>query len=300
MSSPLHRRCWICPRCGFHRWRCELLSYLCQLLWKSYIDFETEIGQFDRARDLYKRLLQRTQHVKVWISYAQFEAALESEEALAEARAIYEQADKELKKSEDKSERLLLLESWVQFEQTHGTAATVRSIQAKLPKKLKKKREILRDDGTNEGWEEYFEYVYPDEQNTQSLKVCSVLDLPLHVQSVCADHGEGLRVEDEDAANATEATAAATAGWRSRSRRWGTGSRGRGVICSMHCTFISVQKQSTLSLRAGHRGQLITYLIESVQHRFQRVLRHFKRHALVTGNLVHRCGLPSNLRIHGR
>ena len=44
-----------------------------EILWKAYIDFEIEQEETDRARDLYKRLLHRTQHVKVWLSYAQFE-----------------------------------------------------------------------------------------------------------------------------------------------------------------------------------------------------------------------------------
>ena len=44
-----------------------------EILWKAYIDFEIEQEETDRARDLYKRLLQRTQHVKVWLSFAQFE-----------------------------------------------------------------------------------------------------------------------------------------------------------------------------------------------------------------------------------
>lgn len=36
-----------------------------QVLWKSYIDFEIEQEEFENTRNLYKRLLQRTQHVKV-------------------------------------------------------------------------------------------------------------------------------------------------------------------------------------------------------------------------------------------
>ena len=44
-----------------------------EILWKAYIDFEIEEEETDKARDLYKRLLQRTQHVKVWLSFAQFE-----------------------------------------------------------------------------------------------------------------------------------------------------------------------------------------------------------------------------------
>ena len=48
-----------------------------EILWKAYIDFEAEQEETDRARDLYKRLLNRTQHVKVWLSFAQFELQVE-------------------------------------------------------------------------------------------------------------------------------------------------------------------------------------------------------------------------------
>ena len=43
-------------------------------VWKAYIDFEVENGQIGKARDLYHSLLQRTKHVKVWASFAKFEA----------------------------------------------------------------------------------------------------------------------------------------------------------------------------------------------------------------------------------
>ena len=36
-----------------------------EILWKTYIDFEVEHGETERARDLYYRLLERTSHVKV-------------------------------------------------------------------------------------------------------------------------------------------------------------------------------------------------------------------------------------------
>lgn len=41
---------------------------------QAFIDFETAEGEFERARALYERLLDRTKHLKVWISYAEFEA----------------------------------------------------------------------------------------------------------------------------------------------------------------------------------------------------------------------------------
>ncbi len=43
------------------------------MLWKAYIDFEIGEGQRARTRELYNRLLTRTGHVKVWLSYAEFE-----------------------------------------------------------------------------------------------------------------------------------------------------------------------------------------------------------------------------------
>ena len=45
-----------------------------ELLWKAYIDFETEEGEREKARALYERLIALSGHVKVWISYALFEA----------------------------------------------------------------------------------------------------------------------------------------------------------------------------------------------------------------------------------
>lgn len=36
-----------------------------EVLWKSYIDFEVDESEFDKARDLYHRLLTRTNHPKV-------------------------------------------------------------------------------------------------------------------------------------------------------------------------------------------------------------------------------------------
>ena len=45
-----------------------------ETLWKAYIDFEIAIGSREGARALYERLLEKTEHVKVWMSYAKFES----------------------------------------------------------------------------------------------------------------------------------------------------------------------------------------------------------------------------------
>jgi len=52
------------------------------LLLQAYIDFEISEGEYDRTRELYKRLLDRTKHLKVWISCAKFEASAVEEQKL--------------------------------------------------------------------------------------------------------------------------------------------------------------------------------------------------------------------------
>jgi len=42
-------------------------------VWRAYVEFECARRERARARVLYERLLDRTSHVKVWLSYARFE-----------------------------------------------------------------------------------------------------------------------------------------------------------------------------------------------------------------------------------
>ena len=60
-------------------------------MWKAYIDFEINLEEYDKTRDLYERLLKRTQHVKVVffiiISYIDFEINLEEYD---KTRDLYE------------------------------------------------------------------------------------------------------------------------------------------------------------------------------------------------------------------
>jgi hypothetical protein len=89
-----------------------------ELLWKQYIDFEENEGEFERTRALYERLLEKTDHVKVWISYAHFEINVPDEEeeeqegeeeklsdaAKARARKVFERAYKSMKDRDLKEE----------------------------------------------------------------------------------------------------------------------------------------------------------------------------------------------------
>ncbi|KAI8629111.1 cell cycle control protein [Xylariaceae sp. FL1651] len=154
-----------------------------ELLWKAYIDFEEEEGEYDKTRDLYERLLQKTDHVKVWISYAHFEINIPedeedeseerpvSEEAKARARKVFDRAHKSMKEKELKEERVSLLNAWLSFERTHGSADDVEKVQKQMPRKTKRRRRL--EDDT---FEEYIDYVFPadDEQKQDISKILAM------------------------------------------------------------------------------------------------------------------------------
>uniref|UniRef100_A0A8C9NQ13 Crooked neck-like protein 1 n=1 Tax=Serinus canaria TaxID=9135 RepID=A0A8C9NQ13_SERCA len=150
-----------------------------EVLWKSYIDFEIEQEEYEKTRNLYRRLLQRTQHVKVWISLAQFELSAAGQgERLQRCRQIYEEANKAMRSCEEKEERVMLLESWRSFEEEFGTDATKERIDKLMPEKIKKRRKLQAEDGSDAGWEEYYDYIFPeDTANQPNLKLLAMAKL---------------------------------------------------------------------------------------------------------------------------
>ena len=117
-----------------------------EVLWKAYIDFEIKHKQVDRTRSLYTRLLERTKHVKVWISRAQFEATTASD--IGAARAVFQEADKYFQTAEEaQEERVMLLEAWRDFEKVHGTDDSLAAVTKTMPKRVKKKRLLKAEDG---------------------------------------------------------------------------------------------------------------------------------------------------------
>jgi crooked neck len=140
-----------------------------ELVWKAYIDFEEYEEEYDRARKLYERLLQKTDHVRVWINYARFEINVPdaddnqtdedrpvSEEAKARARKVFERAHAIFKDKEMKEERVDLLNAWKSFEQTHGSPEDIEKIEKQMPRRERKRRRIEED-----RFEEYIDYIFP-------------------------------------------------------------------------------------------------------------------------------------------
>jgi len=150
-----------------------------ELLWKAYIDFEEGEGEYERTRALYERLLEKTDHVKVWTSWAQLEIGIpdsEAEEnadedkpvsdaAKARARAIFERAHKRMKDKDLKEDRVALLNAWKSFEAIHGSPEDQENIAKQMPRKVKKRRKLDDD-----SFEEYVDYIFPaDDESAAKL-----------------------------------------------------------------------------------------------------------------------------------
>eukprot|EP00310_Coccolithus_braarudii_P026009 CAMPEP_0183337974 /NCGR_PEP_ID=MMETSP0164_2-20130417/5431_1 /TAXON_ID=221442 /ORGANISM="Coccolithus pelagicus ssp braarudi, Strain PLY182g" /LENGTH=743 /DNA_ID=CAMNT_0025507747 /DNA_START=8 /DNA_END=2237 /DNA_ORIENTATION=- len=162
-----------------------------EMLWKSYIDLEISQGEWERTRALYRNLLERTKHVKVWLSFAAFErdaGEIEAEAALEEAdnakagekRAeakvaadeVFTEAEAHFKDSGQKEERVLVLEAWRVMLDEVGDRGDAAELAARMPKRVKRKRQVVTDDGEAAGWEEYYDYIFPEEEaKAPNLKI---------------------------------------------------------------------------------------------------------------------------------
>ncbi|KAF2722821.1 Pre-mRNA-splicing factor clf1 [Polychaeton citri CBS 116435] len=150
-----------------------------ELVWKAFIDFEEEEGEFERTRELYERLLQKTDHVKVWTSYAQFElnapstpdaqeteAASEgvgfSATAKARARTVFNRAHNLYKLQSLVDERVALLNTWKAFEDENGSEEDREKLAKMLPRRVKKRRRLDDD-----SFEEYLDWVFPTDDEAK-------------------------------------------------------------------------------------------------------------------------------------
>jgi crooked neck len=137
---------------------------------------------------LYERLLERTSHVKVYISYALMEAStlgggededgneIEGEAGNEEmARGVFERGYKDLRARGEKEDvshhlmcsdvaddqRALLLEAWKTFEEQYGTDAEKAHVQELMPTTRKRWRKAADGSGA---LEEYWDIAFPDDE----------------------------------------------------------------------------------------------------------------------------------------
>lgn len=202
-----------------------------EMVWKTYINVEISYKKFNNVRKLYEVLLEKTRHIKVWLSFAKFEQDLLEFE---NSRDIFERAYNYFKESKMKEERLMILENWVKTEENNlekfqsgnlvalnineeneeddeekekntgsildqlaveekiasfdfelncqKTIEVLKNLNKRKPDKIKKRRKIANnftkessvayndmviEENDDDGWEEYYEYIFPDDEETK-------------------------------------------------------------------------------------------------------------------------------------
>lgn len=103
------------------------------------------------------------------------------------ARAVVSRGERVLKDAQDTDARAMLLEHAVTIEKQYGDTASVDAAQKRLPQKVKRKRQIVDDAGEDQGFEEYTEFIFPEDgraaqgklkilQNAQAWKARKIAD----------------------------------------------------------------------------------------------------------------------------
>jgi crooked neck len=64
-------------------------------------------------------------------------------------------------------------QAWRAFEMRAGSSAeALEAVTKKMPRRVKRKREIVTEDGSSAGMEEYYDYIFPEEDaNAPNLKI---------------------------------------------------------------------------------------------------------------------------------
>ncbi|PPQ94647.1 hypothetical protein CVT25_009378 [Psilocybe cyanescens] len=188
-----------------------------EILWKAYIDFETEEGERENARSLYERLLLLSSLVNVWISYALFEAEPipisreqwdeDDERPMAPgnpelARNTFKRGYQDLKHQELKEERISLLEAWKMHEERFGTPEEIQKVEAMKPSRGKR-RHIEQETGRMvEDWQ----WIFPDDEretNPTSFKFLQVAHAWKKAQEI-KESTEALTVPPNNEGNEVE------------------------------------------------------------------------------------------------
>ena len=102
----------------------------------------------------------------------------ELSDRIQNARNVYQKAYNSLKANDAKEERVVLLDSMLSFEESYGTENDVENVKKRMPKSVKKRRRLMDEYGEPSGWEEYYDYIFPDdEEEKPSLKLLEMAHL---------------------------------------------------------------------------------------------------------------------------
>ncbi|KAL0291528.1 UNVERIFIED_CONTAM: Crooked neck-like protein 1, partial [Sesamum radiatum] len=121
--------------------------------WSKFAELERSLAETERARALFELAIDQPaldMPELLWKESDLRESDYEQKrKCLQRARAVFERALSYFRTSapELKEERAMLLEEWLNMESSFGKVGDVDLVRAKLPKKLKKRRQIETEDG---------------------------------------------------------------------------------------------------------------------------------------------------------
>lgn len=77
------------------------------------------------------------------------------------ARRVFERANQSLKMAAgEKEERVMLLEAWRDFEKQNGDEESLKVVEDKMPRRIKKRRKMVSEDGVSIFFLLFFSLIY--------------------------------------------------------------------------------------------------------------------------------------------
>ena len=138
-------------------------------IWKRLIQIETKLGHTDQVRDLFKRLLLKTSHVKVWLAFSDFEVGLKNYSA---AEQILEDAILRLKSSPEGRARCLARILVVAAAAGAGEAK-IKELQLRQARKITRKKGDL----------EIVTFEFPDDVGSRDKANVKLLEFAKRLKS---------------------------------------------------------------------------------------------------------------------
>ncbi|KAK6464680.1 cell cycle control protein [Scheffersomyces coipomensis] len=155
-----------------------------ETLWISFIQYYQDEMKYDEARQLYRKLIDKTSNPRVWISLAIFESSIPTDSQFKEfnesneeefefsitdshrenTRSVFKEADKFYKGTDSSEDRLVILEAWKEYEIEHGSKESQSEVESKFPTLVKRRRKVDNFE------EEYIEYIFPQDKEGISTK----------------------------------------------------------------------------------------------------------------------------------
>ncbi|EAY07349.1 Crooked neck protein-related protein [Trichomonas vaginalis G3] len=102
------------------------------LIWSTYIDFESHIGNLEKVSQLYQNLTETSNKFETWRDWISFEAGTKGK--VDYARQLFSLAEEKM--SSDKLSRAKIRKLRVEFEEEFGDEETRNAVDAALPKEI--------------------------------------------------------------------------------------------------------------------------------------------------------------------